>query len=70
MILCCVFSDLFLGCCWLLCLPQLLSKKRKIALFDALEKVKSGKRLSCILFYCEASITAAQVEFDAFSSSV
>jgi len=31
-------------------LPQLLNKKRKIALFDALEKVKSGKRLSCILF--------------------
>jgi hypothetical protein len=31
-------------------LPQLLNKKRKIALFDALEKVKSGKRLNCILF--------------------
>jgi len=49
MILCCVFSDLF-SPAGAAALPQLLSKKRKIALFDALEKVKSGKRLSCILF--------------------
>ena len=55
MILCCVFSDLF-SAAGAAALPQLLNEKRKIALFDALEKVKSGKRLSSAFFSSTADL--------------